>query len=349
MKWYRKIIAWAMLSIMIQICGLFILDNFVFKHSSNFSSNKIDIEKEKTKNINAYIPTGAQDVNLSYNCKYLTYYENDVLYIEETKTGTKSEVKTEDKGTILYHKWLSDRDRIIIAEKIEKNGESVIQLITYNPKDSTVTYVNTICNYQKDMEVKKISESTITGVYYIDVYKGGLKSNVYRIDINNDISKVSLQADVLGNMQVIPHEDRLVYEDEVNNKFYVTSPNKELVFNSNKNLTLLGIDREDVIYVGELNGDKISSIIYGKVDTDTANWTTVNLESVVNRKDIYFSNKSQILINDNLVGIVKNLTTNEEWPYDGKLLAIKEDFIATTDNKGKLSYEEINTSDSIKK
>ena len=117
----------------------------------------------------------------------------------------------------------------------------------------------------------------------------------------------------------------------------------------NKNLTLLGIDREDVIYVGELNGDKISSIIYGKVDTDTANWTTVNLESVVNRKDIYFSNKSQILINDNLVGIVKNLTTNEEWPYDGKLLAIKEDFIATTDNKGKLSYEEINTSDSIKK
>ena len=349
MKWYKKIIAWAILSIIIQISGLFVLDNFVFKHSSNFSSKKIDIEKEKTKDINASIPTGAENVNISYNGKYLTYYENDTLYMEETKTGTKTEVKTEDDGTILYHKWLSDRDRIIIAEKVEKDGESVIQLITYNPKDSSVTYVNTICSYQKDMEVKKISESTITGVYYIDVYRGGLKSSVYRIDINNDLTKVTLQADVLGNMQVIPHEDRLVYEDEVNNKFYVTSPNKQLVFNSNKNLTLLGIDREDVVYVGELNGDKISSIIYGKVDDDTANWTTINLEAVVNRKDIYFSNKSEILINDNLVGVVKNLTTGAEVPYDGKLVAIKEDFIATTDNKGKLSYKELTTSDSTKK
>ncbi|HCW52188.1 MAG TPA: dipeptidyl-peptidase IV [Clostridium sp.] len=349
MKWYRKIIAWAMLSIILQIGGLFILDNFIFKHSSNFSSNKIDIDKENTKDINAYIPSGAENINISYNGKYLTYYENDTLYLEQTKTGTRSEIKTDDKGTILYHKWLSDRDRIIIAEKIEKNGESVIQLITYNPKDSSVTYVNTICNYQKDMEVKKISESTITGVYYIDVYKGGLKSNVYRIDINNDITKVQLQANVLGNMQVIPHEDRLVYEDEVNNKFYVTSPNKEVVFNSNKNLTLLGIDREDVIYIGELNGDKISSIIYGKVDTDTSKWSTINLEAVVNRNDIYFSDKSQILINDNLVGVVKNLTTGQELPYDGKLLAIKEDFIATVDNKGKLSYKELNMSDNTGK
>lgn len=40
------------------------------------------------------------------------------------------------------------------------------------------------------MEVKKIIEFIIIGVYYIDVYKGGLKSNVYRIDINNDLNKV---------------------------------------------------------------------------------------------------------------------------------------------------------------
>ena len=75
----------------------------------------------------------------------------------------------------------------------------------------------------------------------------------------------------------------------------------------------------------------------------------MNLEAVVNRNDIYFSNKSQILINDNLAGVVKNLTTGQELPYDGKLLAIKEDFIATVDNKGKLSYKELNMSDSTGK
>ncbi|MDU1003583.1 MAG: dipeptidyl-peptidase IV [Clostridium butyricum] len=338
MKLYKKIIAWAILSIILQIGGLFVLDNFVFKHSSKFKSNKIDIEKQNTKDINVIIPNGAENVNISYNGKYLTYYENDTLYIEESKTGTKTEVKTEDNGEILYYKWLSDRDRLIIAEKVVKDGETVIQLITYSPKDSSVSYVTSICDYEDDMKVMKITESTFTSVYYVDIYKGGLKSMVYRIDINNDKSKVSLQASVLGNMQVIPHVDRLVYEDEINNKFYVTSPNKQLTFNSNKNLTLLGIDRNDVIYIGELNGEKISSIIYGRVDEDTSSWKTVNLEAVVNRKDIYFNNESEILINDNLKGAVKNLTTGLEVEYEGKLVQIKEDFIATTDSTGKLVY-----------
>ncbi|MDK2829671.1 MAG: hypothetical protein PWP67_2491 [Clostridium butyricum] len=338
MKLYKKIIAWAILSIILQIGGLFVLDNFVFKHSSKFKSNKIDIEKQNTKDINVIIPNGAENVNISYNGKYLTYYENDTLYIEESKTGTKTEVKTEDNGEILYYKWLSDRDRLIIAEKVVKDGETVIQLITYSPKDSSVSYVTSICDYEDDMKVMKITESTFTSVYYVDIYKGGLKSVVYRIDINNDKSTVSLQASVLGNMQVIPHVDRLVYEDEINNKFYVTSPNKQLTFNSNKNLTLLGIDRNDVIYIGELNGEKISSIIYGKVDEDTSSWKTVNLEAVVNRKDIYFNNESEILINDNLKGAVKNLTTGLEVEYEGKLVQIKEDFIATTDSTGKLVY-----------
>ena len=338
MKLYKKIIAWAILSIILQIGGLFVLDNFVFKHSSKFKSNNIDIEKQNTKDINVIIPNGAENVNISYNGKYLTYYENDTLYIEESKTGTKTEVKTEDNGEILYYKWLSDRDRLIIAEKVVKDGETVIQLITYSPKDSSVSYVTSICDYEDDMKVMKITESTFTSVYYVDIYRGGLKSMVYRIDINNDKSRVSLQASVLGNMQVIPHVDRLVYEDEINNKFYVTSPNKQLTFNSNKNLTLLGIDRNDVIYIGELNGEKISSIIYGKVDEDTSSWKTVNLEAVVNRKDIYFNNESEILINDNLKGAVKNLTTGLEVEYEGKLVQIKEDFIATTDSTGKLVY-----------
>ena len=98
--------------------------------------------------------------------------------------------------------------------------------------NSTETSVSKICPYQKDMEVKKVSESTITGVYYVDIYKGGLKSTVYRIDINETLTKVSLQTNVLGNMQVIPHEDTLIYEDKVNSKFFVTSPNKQLTFNS---------------------------------------------------------------------------------------------------------------------
>lgn len=341
MKVFKKIIAWAILSIILQLGGLYVLDNFVFKHSSDFESKKIEIEKDKTKDINAAIPTDAEEVNISYDGKYLTYNKNGSLYIQDTKTGTDTEVTTENKGEILYHKWLSDRDRLIIAKKVEKDGEAEIQLVTYSPKNSLETIVSDICTYQDDMEVRKVSESTITGVYYVDIYKGGLKNTVYRIDINDTLTKVSLKTNVLGNMQVIPHEDRLIYEDKVNGSFFVTSPNKQLTFNSNKKLTLLGIDRKDVVYMGELNGDKISSIVYGKISDDTSSWKKVVLESVVSSNDLYFSNDSEILINDNLKGSVKNLATGSEIEYEGKLVQIKEDFIATVDNSGKLVYKNL--------
>lgn len=341
MKVFKKIIAWAILSIILQVGGLYVLDNFVFKHSSDFESKKIEIEKDKTKGINAAIPSDAEKVNISYDGKYLTYNKDGKLYIQDTKTGTDTEVTTENGGEILYHKWLSDRDRLIMAKKVEKDGEVQIQLVAYTPKNSSETVVSEICTYQKDMEVRKVSESTITGVYYIDIYKGGLKNTVYRIDINDTLTKVSLKTNVLGNMQVIPHEDRLIYEDKVNGKFFVTSPNKQLTFNSNKKLTLLGIDRKDVVYMGELNGDKITSILYGKISEDTSTWKKITLDTVVSGDDLYFSNESEILINDNLKGSVKNLTTGNEIEYEGKLIQIKEDFIATVDNNGKLVYKNL--------
>lgn len=341
MKIFKKIIAWAILSLILQIGGLFILNNFVFQHTSDFKSKKIEVEKTTGKDINATIPTNAESINISYKGKYLTYYLDDALYIEDTKSGTKNKVTTEDEGTILYYKWLSERDRLIIAEKVKKDGEDKIQLLTYNPKDFTQTYVTDICRYQNNMEVKKISASVLTGVYYIDIHKGGVKSTVYRIDRNNDISTVDIQANVLGNMEVIPHSDRLVYEDELNNKFFVTSPDKKLNFNTNKNLTLIGIDREDVVYMGELNGDKITSITYGKVDDEPSTWTTVSLESAVTRNNIYFNDSSQILVNDDLQGCVTNLSTGKKLEYEGKLIQIKEDFIATMNNSGKLSYKSL--------
>lgn len=341
MKVFKKIIAWAMLSIILQIGVLYTLNNIVFKQTSDFKSEDIQVKKEITKDIKATISSTAKDVNISYNGKYLSYKENDALYLQESKTGTSKEVVMENDGVILYYDWLQDRDVLVIAEKIKKDGKYKIVLATYDPKNVSENIVKEICTYKDNIKVKKITASTLTGVFYVDIDTGGSKNIVYRVDRNNDMKEVSLKTLILGNMQVIPHADRLIYEDKINGKFYVTNPSKQLAFNSNKKLTLLGIDKNDIIYMGELNGDKISSITYGKVDEDTATWKKVTLDSVVNDDDLYLSNKSEILINDNLKGSVKNLTTGKELAYEGKLVQIKEDFIALKDAEGKLIYKSL--------
>lgn len=341
MKVFKKVIAWALLSIILQVGVLYVLNNIVFKHTSEFASKPMEVKKDTTKDIKATISSTAQDINISYNGKYLIYKENDNLFLEESKTGTSTQVKTVNDGTILYCDWLQDRDILVMAEKVKKDGKNKIQLITYDVKNSSIIATKEICSYQDNMKIKKITASVFTGVFYVDIDKGGSKNIVYRVDRNNDMKEVTLKTLILGNMQVIPHADRLIYDDKINGKFYVTNPSKQLAFNSNKKLTLLGIDKNDVIYMGELNGDKITSVTYGKVDEDTATWKKVTLDSVVNDDDLYFSNQSEILINDNLKGSVKNLTTGKELAYEGKLVQIKEDFIAVKDAEGKLVYKSL--------
>ncbi len=338
MKMFKKCIVWVIISVVLQFSGLYILENTIFKNTTEFKSEDLVLNKDKTENINGTVPSSAEEITISYSGKYLTYVNNGKLFVEETETGTTQEVVTQDNGEIMYYKWLSDRNRLIIAEKIMKDGTNVVQLITYDPKDNSEIVVKTICDYQENMEINKISASVLTGVYYIDVYKGNMKSVLYRIDRNEQLTRETVRADVLGNMEVIPREDRLVYEDRINNKFFITNPSNRLEFNSNKNLALLGIDKEGIIYVGELDGEKVSSVTYGKPEEDTSTWEKIDLEDVVNKDDLYFSEKSEILINHNLEGKVKNLMTGKEVEYEGKLIEIKEDFIATVDNTGKLKY-----------
>ncbi|MBE6071364.1 MAG: dipeptidyl-peptidase IV [Clostridium butyricum] len=338
MKMFRKFIVWAILSVILQFAGLYVLENTIFKNTSEFKSEDLNLNKDKTENINGTIPNSAEQIAISYNGEYLTYVQDDKLFVEEAETGTTNEVVTKDNGQIMYHKWLADRNRLIIAEKIVKEGTEVIQLITYDPRDNSEIVVRTICNYQENMQINKISASVFTGVYYIDVYKGSMKSVLYRIDRNDALNRVDVRADVLGNMEVIPREDRLIYEDRINNRFYITNPSNRLEFNSNKNLALLGIDKEGIVYVGELDGEKVSSITYGKVEEDTSSWDKIELNDVVNKNDLYFNEKSEILINHNLEGKVKNLMTGKEIEYEGKLIEIKEDFISTVDSSGKLKY-----------
>ena len=53
----KKLIVWVTLSLLLQIGGLYILNNFVFINSSEFKSKKMEIKKNNTKDINATIPS----------------------------------------------------------------------------------------------------------------------------------------------------------------------------------------------------------------------------------------------------------------------------------------------------
>lgn len=334
----KLIITWTVFAIIFELVILYSLDKFILVDSYKFEVNETTKEQPELNEINTVIKEDADNINISYNGKYIAYNYDNSLCVEEIKTGTVKKVPTENNEEIMYYKWLEKRQIIAIVEK-NKKGE--IQLVTYNAANSVKSFVQTICNYSKNMKVDSMATSVLTNVYYININKGNSKNSVYRIDRNNAITKVDIKAKILGNMKTIPHEDRLIYEDKSNGRFYVTNPDQELKFNTNKKLSLLGIDKNDVIYFGELNGDKVISILYGKINESTSQWKTKKLDEPINPDNVYFNDESEIVVNNIFEGNIKNIMTEKETEYYGTSIQVNEDFLASIDANRKLTYTKI--------
>lgn len=348
MKRFKRIFAWAALSLILQISVVLVLDRIVFAHSSEFKMKKVE-EKVKTEEVNVQIPANVEDIRNSFDGKYITYVEGEKLQIVNTQSTEKKELVTEGNGEILNYKWLPDRNRIIVAEKIKNDkGTNVIKLITYDAKNGTENEVKEICTYQEGMEVDSITASVLTGVYYVSVSRGGYNSTIYRIDINHTLTRLNNKVTSLGRMEVVPRKDILVYEDKLNKNFYTYQGgvSKKLNFTNSQNLSLITIDSDDIVYMGELEGNKIKKIIYGKLDVNLSEWKVETLEKAKDVKDIHVNNKSQIMINDNLEGKVTNLATGETISYNGKLIGIT-DRVITSEVNGKLYIKKISDVDKV--
>ena len=122
------------------------------------------------------------------------------------------------------------------------------------------------------------------------VSRNGNSSTIYRIDIeNDDIEQLDNKVPALGSIKAFSSKDVLIYEDSLNKSFYryTNGSRKKLAFDNANNLVILGASSDNMIYMGELSGDKVVKIIYGADETSPSTWKTETLEKPKDIKDIY--------------------------------------------------------------
>ena len=336
MKVLKRIITWAMLSIMMQLAGLTFLDQVVFTHSSEFEEK--EIKPTQKQDVKIKLPTSAEDISTSYNGKYLKYIDDDKLMVIATRSSETKEVKVDEGAEILFSKWMPRDNYIIIAEKVNiSSTDSVIKIIGYNPRNSSVTNIisdsSELCTYQNGMKIDDIVSST-SGTKYIGVSRDGFNSQIYRVDINDNLRALPLKIPSIGTIKVFPHKDEVIYEDNLNKIFYsyTNSENSELNINDVSYISLLSLDENDNMYVGEMEGDKISKIIYGTLDSSMDNWDVIELEKYKNPRDIYITTKGDVFVNDNLTGKVTNLHNGDTITYEGMFIEMTDRVIITSSN-----------------
>jgi hypothetical protein len=350
MKALKRIIVWVILSIVMQIAVLYYVDKYLFASegvNSTISTKKVEREKEKKKDVNIFVPEEAKQIALSYDGSYLSYYKDDELKLVDAYTGEESTIELEDKLSVSFYKWAPDRNIILIAAKKEYNNSAKYLFYSYDAerklkeKLETKEQDETAFVTTKSSSIEDLQLSPLTNMIYVKATLDGGRSNIQSINIMKRISKVNTQSYFIGDIRIIPNDDRIAYEDFTKNRVYVTGKSKAISIEDADKLSLIGVDDNDNIYVGELESDsssgtlKVKNIYYGTTNEDSDDWKKVSLNEVVNKKDIYVSRDGKIYINDNLKGIVKELSSNKETVYKGIFIQMYDGGVASISD-GKL-------------
>ncbi len=332
MKTFKRIMLWVIVSLMLQGAGLFYINNYFLSDSTNITVQKITNLNNK-KDAEVSIPEDATDVHVSYNGRYISYYDGDALKIVNTKTGDVNNVEMESKAKVSYYTWLSDRNRMLIAEKYSSGSSSKFELAYYDVDKDTKEKIKDLTWSDKKAEVTDIEASPLTNVIYIKIALTGNRNSIYWLNIMAEMNKVETNAYVIGNIRLIPHEDKLVYEDLTYNKIYATKQTAPITIPGETKLSLVDVDYNDNIYLGnDING-KVSKLYYGKLGSKES-FNEVNLGTEVDKSDIYVSSKGKIYVNDNFKGNVREIGTGTEYTYPGNFVQIYEGgVVSISENK----------------
>lgn len=323
MKWIKRLSIWIIISITLQCLGLFYLDHYFLATDSEVVTKKVDEEKVKeVKNVDITIPAGAENILVSYDAKYLSYYEDEGLNIINAKDGSVKKLEVEEGSKISFYEWLPDRNRMLLVEKKSYDESSSLVLYYYDVGKNDKVKIKDLAWSDTKAEVQEIQVSTLTGVTYVKVTSINERSSIYRIDRMGSMTKVNTIPNFVSNIELIRHEDKLVYEGTVYNSIYITDRNEPLTIEGAERLTLIGSDDDDNVYLGQLNDDLIEKIYYGKTSEKTEEWKSLNLQTSSKKEDLFVLSTGKIYQNDSLRGVIKEINSGTETSYQGKLLQL---------------------------
>lgn len=329
MKILKRILLWVAISIALQFSILLYVNNYMLAEKTSYKSKKVEKKDVTKSDADVKLPDGFDDINVSFDGKYVAYYDNEILKVVNTKTAEVKNVQFDDGVKVSFYKWLPDRNRMLIAEKVTSNNGSGFKLSYYDIDKDVKEDIKNLTWADQKSEVEDIQISTLTNVIYVKVAHSGKRSSIYWINIMKEMRKVDTNAYLIGKIRSIPHSDNLVYEDLTYQKIGVTNSAKSLHIKGVDNPCLLGIDGEDKIYIGKVENDKVTAIYSGKLSDDTANWEITSLKSPMDSEDIYISQDGNVYLNDGLKGILTDMSTGKETTYKGKLIQIYDGGIAS--------------------
>lgn len=334
------------LSISVQTIILYYLNNFYFTNNTQLTFKEVNLKTAVLPNLEIKIESDAKNITLSPSGKYCSYYSEKKLNIINLVDGSKNSLNLEKDLEDYHFKWHNTEDKMIISENTIEDNKKGIKIYTYSTKTNTKQEA---LNYNNESEIYKLSTSnaTVTGIelntmntiMYLKVSSPTEEHCLERLDISGGINKIHINTTNVGNFFVLKQKDELIYENLNDNNIYITdeSGNREIKVNGCEKAKLLYVDKNDTVYIGELQNNMITKIFKKNFDeTSKENtWHSLSLEKLVSLDNLHILNSGNIYVIDNLKGTAENVQNKTKVTFRGKFTTMNDSGILSS-YEGKL-------------
>lgn len=339
MKNLIRVIVWTLVALVIQQSIFLYIDKVYLASDVKIQAEKVE-EKEppKQKNLNEIsIKSGVEKVSVSYDGRFVAYIENNKLKVLDNNDNSEKEFQSEDNGEVVFYKWLTNEDSVIVIQKVQNNKGNYFEPVSFNAKKGETRQLTDFNLNELKIDIKNKSDmidnvvfSTATHSLYIKVKKSNEKSDLYYANVMNQLEKVRSNREI-GNV-VVPTTSTNVIMEMGNGATILNSPNNIEIPNV-KTTRVLGNDINDNVYFGEEVSGKITKIYYTVLSGEKYQWHTLTLSKSVDREDIIIDYSGKVYVNDKAASSVLELMTKKTIKYEGELLqSYSKGIISKKDN-----------------
>lgn len=340
MKNLIRIVVWTLIAIVIQQ-GIFLyVENIYLSSDVKIQAEKVE-EKETPKDnkqneIN--IKDGVSKASVSSDGRFVAYIENSKLKVLDSNDNSEKEFQCEDGGDVVFYKWLTNENNIIVIQKVQKKGGAYFEPVSFDAKKGETRQLADFNLNELKIDTRNTSDkvgnvvfSTATHSLYIKINKANGKSDLYYANVMNQLEKVRSNKEI-GNI-IVPTTSTNAVMEMGNGATILNSPNNIEIPNA-KVIKILGSDINDNVYFGEEVSGNITKIYYSALNEGKIKWNMLILSKPVSKEDIIVDYSGKVYINDKSAESVLELISKKTIKYEGDLLqSYSKGIISISGNK----------------
>ena len=262
----RKYISMLLIVILFQAGIYLYLDRVILVPSAKFSQQAII-----DKNIRSLDPK-----KVSTDQKYYVKLQTVGVMFYSADNQLKQQYTLKQGERVSYFSWVPKTEIALVGITSNRAGGATVTLKSINLETNSHPVEPKISGLPSGSKIVEVAFAPQINVTYMLVKENNFNA-IYRTDANNNL-RLLLHSASVQRIAALQSEDRLIYDNNPKGVIYaLTKGVRKILSPSIGQYVLIGTDKDNNIYIGQLSAPGVvSTILKGTINGDFKKFKTLN-------------------------------------------------------------------------